>query len=237
MTLLVISVVSLSVFVSVSLADFDPRGVKCGELRCNITEYCSPFDQHCRPCAVVCDVNSHNYQPEECAKDCQVYLQDQRYMHRMDPQYYDLKEEVERLKIRFTIITTLICILLLGMFYLLGRTLIQWEKIQNTLRALFTRKLVKAANKNKVQDDVEANVNKQNGLKLSIPSISATVESESKSSENSKGNNSSPNTTSTTLSRRCASEDKTLDFSYDNPAMTPSPEAAQMRIKARESSF
>lgn len=107
------------------------------------------------------------------------------------------------------------------------------------LRELFNRNILfqQAANKNKVQDDVEANANKQNGLKLSIPSISATVESESKSSENSKGNNSSPNTTSTPLSRRCASEDKTLDFSYDNPAMTPSPEAAQMRTKARESSF
>lgn len=102
------------------------------------------------------------------------------------------------------------------------------------------------ANKNKVQDDVEAATNKQNSLKLTIPSISATVEQESKiennnsnsnSSSNSNGNNTTPNTTSTPLSRRHASEDTTLDYAYDNPAMTPSPDSAQLKTKARESSF
>lgn len=103
-----------------------------------------------------------------------------------------------------------------------------------------------------MQDDVEAAVNKQNGLKLTIPSISATVEAESKiEHNNSSGNNgssnassntnsnkiSTPNTVSTSLSRRYASEDTTLDYAYDNPAMTPSPEAAQLKTKARESSF
>jgi hypothetical protein len=83
----------------------------------------------------------------------------------------------------------------------------------------------------------EASANKQNGLKLTIPSISATVETESKSTENSNGNSTSPNTTSTPLSRRHASEDTTLDYAYDNPAMTPSPETAQARTKARESAF
>jgi len=94
-----------------------------------------------------------------------------------------------------------------------------------------------------VQDDIEAAVNKQNGLKLTIPSISARVEQESKlennnsNSSNSNGVNTTPNTTSTPLSRRHASEDTTLDYAYDNPAMTPSPEAAQPKTKARESSF
>jgi len=94
-----------------------------------------------------------------------------------------------------------------------------------------------------VQDDIEATVNKQNGFKLTIPSISARVEQESKlennnsNSSNSNGVNTTPNTTSTPLSRRHASEDTTLDYAYDNPAMTPSPEAAQLKTKARESSF
>jgi len=103
----------------------------------------------------------------------------------------------------------------------------------NTLMSL----LFQANNKNKVQDDVEAGANKQNGLKLTIPSISATVETESKNTENSNGNSTSPNTTSTPLSRRHASEDTTLDYAYDNPAMTPSPETVQTRTKTRESAF
>jgi len=91
-----------------------------------------------------------------------------------------------------------------------------------------------ATSKNKVQDDVEATVVKENGLKLAMPTISAAVEQESKSNVNSNGT--TPETTSTPLSRRYPSEDTTLDFAYDNPAMTPSPEAAQLRTK-RESSF
>jgi len=95
--------------------------------------------------------------------------------------------------------------------------------------------LLQATSKNKVQNDVEATiVVKENGLKLAMPTISAAVEQESKSNANSNGT--TPETTSTPLSRRYPSEDTTLDFAYDNPAMTPSPEAAQLRTK-RESSF
>lgn len=68
MRLPVIAVIALATF---SLAELDLRGAECGEKRCNVSEYCSPFDMHCRPCSVACDVNSHNYQPEECTKDCQ----------------------------------------------------------------------------------------------------------------------------------------------------------------------
>ncbi|KAH0951758.1 hypothetical protein HN011_002854 [Eciton burchellii] len=235
MTLLAIIVVILSVL-STPLA-LDLRGVKCGEKHCNTSEYCSPYDTHCRSCSDACDANSRNYQPEECLKDCQVYLYDQRYVQRMGlGQYDDLREEVKRLRIMFTVTTTLTCFSLLGILYLLGRTLIRWEKIQNTLRAVFSKNwAMKATSKNKVQDDVEATVVvKENGLKLAMPTISAAVEQESKSNANSNGT--TPETTSTPLSRRYPSEDTTLDFAYDNPAMTPSPEAAQLRTK-RESSF
>ncbi|KYN44686.1 hypothetical protein ALC56_00681 [Trachymyrmex septentrionalis] len=247
MTLIVSVIVVLSVLANVLLADLDPRGTRCGDIFCNISQYCSPFDLHCKPCADACNATSHNYQPDECKKDCQFYLHDQRYIQRMDQsrQYDDLREEVERLKYRFVITTILTCFSLLGMLYLLARTLIRWKRIQESLQTIFRRNIkVKQANKNKVQDDVEA-ANKQNGLKLTIPSISATVEQESKiiennnsnSNSNSNGINTTPNTTSTPLSRRHASEDTTLDYAYDNPAMTPSPDSAQLKTKARESSF
>nr|XP_033338580.1 protein grindelwald [Megalopta genalis]XP_033338581.1 protein grindelwald [Megalopta genalis] len=50
--------------------------------------------------------------------------------------------------------------------------------------------------------------------------------------------NGTPNTTTTTLSLsgRHPSEDTTLDYAYDNPAMTPSPVSVQVR-RDRESSF
>lgn len=83
-----------------------------------------------------------------------------------------------------------------------------------------------------MQDDVESNGTKQNGLKINMPTISATVET----NRNTGNGDDTPNTTSTSLSRRHPSEDTTLDYAYDNPAMTPSPEAAQLRTK-HESSF
>lgn len=113
------------------------------------------------------------------------------------------------------------------------------SNVEGFIYFTFSSVLQKATNNNKVQDDavetgVGNNVNKQNGLKLSMPTISATVVA---SSQNTTTNsNGTPNTTSTPLSRRHPSEDTTLDYAYDNPAMTPSPEAAQLRTK-RESSF
>jgi len=53
--------------------------------------------------------------------------------------YSSIIEEVKRLRIMFTVTTTLTCFSLLGILYLLGRTLIRWEKIQNTLRAVFSK--------------------------------------------------------------------------------------------------
>ncbi|XP_032668732.1 protein grindelwald [Odontomachus brunneus] len=234
MTLLVVAIVSLSVLSPALAENFDLHGAKCGSKRCSISEFCSPYDTHCRPCSDACDADHHNFQPDECAKDCQVYLHDQRYVLRTDiKQYDDLRDEVKRLQTMFTVTTTLSCLLLCAVLYLLGRPLLKWKKIQNTLRVLFRKNWVKkATNKNKVQDDVESNGTKQNGLKINMPTISATVEMDT-----SNGNsNDTPNTTSTSLSRRHPSEDTTLDYAYDNPAMTPSPEAAQLRTK-RESSF
>lgn len=49
----------------------DPSGTKCGDKTCSTTEYCNPFDTHCRPCSEACDTSSHNHQPEICLKDCQ----------------------------------------------------------------------------------------------------------------------------------------------------------------------
>ncbi|XP_014484745.1 PREDICTED: uncharacterized protein LOC106749610 [Dinoponera quadriceps] len=231
MTLLMVAVVGLPMLRLALAESFDLRGAACGTKHCSPSEFCSPYDKHCRPCSDACDASQRNYQPDECMKDCQVYLHDLRYVLRADiKQYNDLRDEVERLKTMFTVATTLTCLSLCGVLYLLGRTLIRWEKIKNTLPILFRKNWAKkTASKNKVQDDVESNVTKQNNIKLTMPTISSTVEM-------SGNNNDTPVTTSTTLSRRHPSEDTTLDYAYDNPAMTPSPEAAQLRTK-RESSF
>ncbi|XP_031826762.1 uncharacterized protein LOC116424469 [Nomia melanderi] len=116
-------------------------------------------------------------------------------------------------------------------------------------------------NNNKSSDDVEAAACRRNGPRLAMPTISATVAParipvNGKENGSGAGNgngqgrgqprenagtcdaidNDTPNTTSTSLSGRHPSEDTTLDYAYDNPAMTPSPESVQIRTN-RESSF
>lgn len=56
---------------------------------------------------------------------------------------YSLAEEVERLRVMFAVLTTLTCLSLLAILYLLGRTLIRWEKIQKALRTAFTKSWIK----------------------------------------------------------------------------------------------
>lgn len=110
-------------------------------------------------------------------------------------------------------------------------------------------------NNNKAADDVEVVACRRNGPRLAMPTISATVAParipvNGKENGNGQGrgqprdnagacdaiNNDTPNTTTTSLSGRHPSEDTTLDYAYDNPAMTPSPESVQIRTN-RESSF
>jgi len=53
--------------------------------------------------------------------------------------YSSIIEEIEKLKYRFVITTTLTCFSLFGMLYLLGRTLIRWKRIQQSLQTVFRR--------------------------------------------------------------------------------------------------
>lgn len=152
----------------------------------------------------------------------------------------DLLEEIRRLKTLVTVTAILTSLAMLAVLLLFGRSLVRGQKVRNAVRKVFARSWLQKGSKkksnNKVQDDAEAAnggaCKRSAGLKLSMPTISASV-SQAPSASNDE---STPNTTSTPLSRRHPSEDATLDYAYDNPAMTPSPEAPQPRTK-RESSF
>nr|XP_034186781.1 uncharacterized protein LOC117607321 isoform X1 [Osmia lignaria]XP_034186782.1 uncharacterized protein LOC117607321 isoform X1 [Osmia lignaria] len=263
-------------------AALNPNGVLCGDVRCTTVEYCSHHDKHCKPCSNICNVTGRNYEPVECSTDCQEYLHDQRYV--LLEQYNDLRGEVGRLWILVAVSTTAAVFSLLSSMYLLAKMFPRWVKMRAALARLFTGKCTKVRretslssgskvstpffqranngnnrrshnnNNNKVQEDAESGTVKHNGLKLTMPTISASV-APSREPERGTGNESgsasgtgsrsgsgsgpchaTPNTTTTSLSGRHPSEDTTLDYAYDNPAMTPSPETAQLRAK-RESSF
>ncbi|XP_033223973.1 protein grindelwald [Belonocnema kinseyi] len=220
--------------ISSTFATLNPDGLKCGQQKCSTTEYCSPFDSQCRPCSAICDPKSHNHQPDLCTKDCQEYLHDQRYVLRTDLRLEgDLRDEIQKQWTLLKISLSLTCISLLAIIFVLTRTLVKWKKVKTFAQKTFRKKWLKVTkHTNKVRDDVEVGVPKQNGLKLTMPTISQSVSA----SERMSNEDGTPSTTSTDLSKNNASEDNFLGYAYDNLAMTNSPETSQTRHK-RESSL
>ncbi|XP_015525052.1 protein grindelwald [Neodiprion lecontei] len=213
-----------------------PGGRMCGTMQCLPNEYCSTFDSQCQTCAKICDPTTHNHDLPKCTAHCQEYLLDQRYVLRKELLGEDpyLRAEVQRLKNLVTITLTVTCLAVLVVALLLVWKSQPIKKIRKSWQGgqLSKKWVKKPTNNNRVQDDVEVGQNpKQNGLKLAMPTISATVVA-----PRSEVGDGTPNTTSTPLSRRHPSEDTTLDYAYDNQGMTPSPETVQPRTK-RESSF
>ncbi|CAL7952538.1 unnamed protein product [Xylocopa violacea] len=235
--------------IDTAAADFKLNGVECDEKYCSTHEYCSPYDKHCKPCSSICD-SPGEIVSAECVSDCQEYLHDKRYV--LLEQY---KEEVGRLWILVVISMAMALLSLLSIVYAFVHRFARWDKIRAAVGRTFTgsKRIERTENGNnndnrrKDAEDAELGAaSRHNGLKLTMPTISASVApsrhaepSSASRNENGSGSgidNVTPNTTSTTLSRRHPSEDTTLDYAYDNPAMTPSPEAVQLRPK-RESSF
>ncbi|XP_057342027.1 protein grindelwald [Microplitis mediator] len=234
----------------ISESTLDPAGTKCGEKRCSTTEYCSLFDSQCLPCSSICDPTTHNHHLDLCVKDCQEYLHDQRYVLRADlGRDENLRDDVQKLGSLVKISLALTLITILAIIIFLVRTVVKFKKIRSAVEKIFGKKWAKNSNKNKIRDDIE-NVTvvkpvQSNVVISTLPTISAAVSSASSNSQdsNSISNNdsngsSTPNTTSTSVSTKFASEDSTLEYAYDNPAMTPSPETPTDKLKSkRESSF
>ncbi|XP_043596892.1 uncharacterized protein LOC122573938 [Bombus pyrosoma] len=262
--------------IGTAIAGLNPGGADCGEQRCSTVEYCSPYDKRCKPCSSICDATGRNYQQNECIKDCQEYLHDKRYV--LLEQYEDLRGEMQRLWILAAISIAVAFTSLVSSLYLYVQKCPRWEKMRTTVsRAIAGKRAKRTSNESggggggvgggdndndnnndrgkSTLRDAESGTSRHNGLKLTMPTISASVapsrflENENGRGGNGSGNasgsgsangsgtgNATPNTTTTSLSRRHPSEDTTLDYAYDNPAMTPSPETVQHRTK-RESSF
>ncbi|XP_076754283.1 uncharacterized protein LOC143425423 [Xylocopa sonorina] len=281
-------------------ADFKSKLVKCDEKFCSTYEYCSVYDNHCKPCSSICDLPGQEMS-DDCISNCSanhdsclptcpppfplrpltsylttnlLYYRNLRFLFTSrsrslsfseyldDKQYVLLeqyREEVDRLWILVVISMAMAVLSLLSNFYVVMHRFARWDKIRAAITRTFTgNETIKVSfsmtensnnngNDNRRKEEEEdaelGGTSKRNGLKLAMQTISASVapsrHPEPACNRNDSGtglDNVTSNTISTTLSRRHPSEDTTLDYAYDNPAMTPSPEAVQLRPK-RESSF
>ncbi|XP_018562648.1 protein grindelwald [Anoplophora glabripennis] len=190
--------------------------VKCGQRTCKEAEYCSPYNSICEPCKGVCDNSSHNYDKDICEKSCQVYLFDQRYTRvgeRGGEGPEDLRGTVQQLSRMVTVTLTLVCLMLLVLAAVLCFQLYRWKVKKNITFASIKNKLLGK----KTQEDSTPSKNnvpmpetKKNDLRLDI--MPATI----------THSDHSPVTVTTSISRRPA-EDSTLDYAYDNHAMSNNP--------------
>lgn len=246
-------IVALLMLIGIAGTDSVPQEEKCGDRHCSVDEYCSQYDKQCKSCLPQC-----NNKPSECIELCKAYIVHKLFV--LQKQHEDFRGEIGRLQILVVVSIAVALLASLSTLYLLLRKSDRWKKMRASLSRVFIGKKLKKAdsgnpatnnnnnNLQKMQENAELGTVRHNGLKMAMPTISASV-APARLSENGSGNasgsrsgsgsgngNATPNTTTTNLSTRHPSEDTTLDYAYDNPAMTPSPETVQLRPK-RESSF
>ncbi|CAH1117366.1 unnamed protein product [Phaedon cochleariae] len=192
-------------------------GPKCGQRQCKMTEYCSPTDGTCAPCSIACNKSSHNYEEIICENKCQDYLHDLRYVPKdgSSDNRGDLRNTVDRLSQMVTVTLTLVCFMLVVLASFLCFQFYRWKDKKNITLASLKQKILKK--KSSPQDNSNAaRTNnaltladgKKGDLRLEMPTPVSHSDH-------------SPVTVTTSISRRPA-EDSTLDYAYDNPAMTSS---------------
>ncbi|CAH0401929.1 unnamed protein product [Chilo suppressalis] len=203
--------------------------VKCGQLTCQLDEYCSPETNRCASCSSVCNQSDHNYDSGLCLKQCQGYLL--RKVGESSPVNGSVQREA---KIALILSSVALAILLL-VIVIWCKERFSWNYIkQKLLRA-------KARNKNRVttypgdimhqnphaempkpKPDLKLEIRNPEPKRIPQPLNPRDLDTRTSQAEKSQAAT-TPKTISTALSNRHPAEDTTLDFSYDNVAMNETP--------------
>lgn len=212
-------------------AQFSFDGIKCGQLVCQLEEYCSEDTNRCAPCNIICNKTSHNYDAGACVKECQGYLLDLRYMRRSDSMgpSGDLSS-VQRQAQTALIISGVALAILVLILIIICRGKFSWRYIKQK----FQPKRVKQYPSDLTHHNPHAEIPKpKHELKLEIrnpeppkraPQPLNVRDLETRTSQTDKSQGATtPKTISTALSNRHPAEDTTLDFSYDNMGMNVTP--------------
>ncbi|KAJ3655762.1 hypothetical protein Zmor_014876 [Zophobas morio] len=151
---------------------------------------------------------------DKCDGDCDDYIHDARYKLKDETESGDenLRATVQRLSHMVTVTLVLVCFMLIALATVLIIQLYRWKKKKNITLATIKNKLFSKKSET-VQSKPTATANQINNEK---PELRLEIPTESTHSGN------SPVTVTTSISRRPA-EDSTLDYAYDNPAMSSSP--------------
>lgn len=223
----------LLAIVSAAAAQLTLDGIKCGQLTCQLDEYCSPETNRCAPCSVACNKSHHNYDSGLCIKECQGYLLDLRYMRKSEnvsppPDISSVQRQAQTALIVSSIAIAVILLFVI----ILCRGRLSWRYIKQKLQPSKNRvkqyptdlthhnphaELPKPKPELKLEIRNPEPPKRQNQQPLNVRDLDARTQT-----ERSQGAT-TPKTISTALSNRHPAEDTTLDFSYDNMGMNVTP--------------
>ncbi|KAM8716740.1 hypothetical protein ACLKA7_003589 [Drosophila subpalustris] len=116
-----------------------------GKLCHAVDEYCDAFSESCMPCDAICDANSHNFQPDTCAKECTVYNL-----------YEPLKAEIHSMKNTQHLILLLLSILLILIVILYVAKILRWLQHKRCMQKMLSRLLSKTYPSNANGKDLNA---------------------------------------------------------------------------------
>ncbi|KAK6634976.1 hypothetical protein RUM44_000225 [Polyplax serrata] len=222
---------------------------ECGQLTCGFSEFCSQIDGTCKPCSKICN-DGHNREEKLCNHHCQDYLHEMRFLRRDENVgYHSERDEIHRLQVLATIslITSLVvfaCVVfLIVTLWLNKKTKFNIFKLASQMRKRKEKKI----DIGRLRDDLHRPMGMNGGTDISTiriqdelneamtgsrPQMDYTTLTTTFKNYHAR---SEPETTSSVctnkstkvpippLGVRLPSEDSTLDFMYDNPALAPSP--------------
>ncbi|XP_046977260.1 protein grindelwald [Vanessa cardui] len=226
-------ILCLSAILGIASAQLTLDGIRCGQLTCQLDEYCSPETNRCAPCSVACNKSDHNYDAGLCIKECQGYLLDLRYMRKSESiaPPSDINS-VQRQAQTALIVSSVALAVLLLVLIILCRGRLSWRYIKQKLQPSKNRvkqyptdlthhnphaELPKPKPELKLEIRNTEPPKRQNQQPLNARDLDTRTQT-----EGSQGAT-TPKTISTALSNRHPAEDTTLDFSYDNMGMNVTP--------------
>ncbi|XP_049885959.1 protein grindelwald [Pectinophora gossypiella] len=219
--------------VGAAFAELAFNGVRCGQLTCQLEEYCNSDTNRCAPCSGVCNKTHHNYDSGLCDKECLGYLLDLRYARRTDNSAPPADfSGVQRQAQAALIVSGVALAVLLLVLIIVCRGSFSWRSLKQKFQPAKNR--VKQHPTDLTHYNPHAEMPKpKHELKLEIrnpeppkrqnqPLNVRDLDTRTSHTEKSQGAT-TPKTISTALSNRHPAEDTTLDFSYDNMGMNVTP--------------
>ncbi|KAG6442865.1 protein grindelwald [Manduca sexta] len=207
-------------------------GIRCGQLTCQLDEYCSSETNRCAPCTTVCNKTHHNYDAGLCVKECQGYLLDLRYLRRSEtsPPQNDMSS-VQRQAQTALIVSGVALAVLVLVLIILCRGKVSWQYLKQKCQPSKNRVKQYPAELTHHNPHAESNSKREFKLQIRDPAPSRRTSQplnvkdlETRSSQTEKSQGAlTPKTISTAISNRHPAEDTTLDFSYDNMGMNVTP--------------